>query len=185
MSLRAVSSHRPEAGSSETPAEDREGKPATIGADSQRWQASPEQRQAHRDAIRLVSLALSATGCTQEKAARIVGVSTRQLQMKLDPEGVKRLPVSSLLQLAAAVPGFGEVVGVALATAAPTPRAGVARSPESHVMRLSAIVGDLAERTDEALADGDLSEVERRELARLHQQAIERHQRALRDLGGA
>lgn len=140
--------------------------------------------QAHRDAIRLVSLALAATSCTQERAAKALGISVRQLQLKLEPEGTKRLSFSAVLRLADVVPGFGDVVGVAVCQRTPQPRPAVPRSPESHAMRLSAIVGDLSERTEEAVADGTITDAERRELVRLHQQAIERHQQAIRDMGG-
>lgn len=183
-SLRAVPSHDLEAGHADGASEDLPPKSKPI-ADSQKWRTQPAQVQAHRDVIRLVTMALGATGCTQEKAARILGVSERNVQMLLDPAGTKRLSASALFLLAKNVAGFGEAISLALAAQAPAPRPTAPRSLESHAMRLSAVVGDLAERLDEALADGKLSQAERHAIARLHCQVIERCKAALRDLGEA
>lgn len=152
-------------------------------SDRDRDSKAIEDQEEHRETVRLVMFALGATGCTQERAAKILGTSTRNLQLKLDPEGPRRMSLSSVRRLARVVHGFGEIVGAAIASTGPAAKVTAPRTPESHAMRLSVVIGDIAERTEEASSDGAITTDEARDLARLHRLNIERSQAALRDLG--
>jgi hypothetical protein len=177
--LSAVPAHRPQDAADTGSTEDRDLDAATTCADSQRWARNPARLAAHQLVTRAVGLAASSTS-SQPVVARSLGISTRALQRYADPEGAQRI---TLADVVASRPDFARAVLVTTLASIPGDQRTAPRAPEAHAMRLSAAVGDVAERIDEATSDGSLTREERRAIARDLQSLIERAQAALRDLG--
>jgi hypothetical protein len=140
-------------------------------------------RVTHGDAVTVVSVALAAARCSQQRAADLLGMSDRVLRLKLDPQGDRPLSLTHAARLAQEVPGVAPALASWIASLAPAAKPVASRAPEAHAMRLSAAVGDVAEHIDEAMEDGSLTREERREIARDLQRLIDRAQAALLDLG--
>lgn len=145
------------------------------GSEHQTPKAAPVDRRRKLDTIgrrartiRAVTTFLANCGWTQKRAADVLGMSHRLLQLKLDPEGdpKRRLAAEEIDTLCEVVPGFAEQWQARIQTLAPDARLAAPRAPESHLVQLTAEVGDVARTLAEARADGVISAAEVRRMKR-------------------